>query len=76
MSARMITFAAIGTLLSVLLKLRLSMAAGGTTVSVPLPALLVAALVLASAAVAWMCMQALRGFRSSPYPRTVSNWSA
>jgi len=49
----------------------------GRPVSVPLLLLIAAAVMLALlAAVLWLLRSVLRdGFRSSPYPRPVSNWS-
>lgn len=56
----------------VLLKLHLTIAAGGLAVTVFLPAFIIGALVVAAAFLTWMCVRSLRGFRSSPYPRTVT----
>lgn len=49
----------------------------GRPVSVPLLLLVAAAVILTLAvAVLWLLRSVLRGgFRSSPYPRPVSNWS-
>ena len=65
-------YACLGVVLPVLLKLHLSVAAGSLTVSLFLPAFIIGGLVLAAAVLAWMCFRSLRGFRSSPYPRTVT----
>jgi len=43
---------------------------GGVTVSVFLPWVIVAALAVAAVALLWLCVRSLRGFKSSPYPRT------
>jgi lysylphosphatidylglycerol synthetase-like protein (DUF2156 family) len=64
--------AAIGTVLSVVLKAHLSVAAAGLVISVSLPWFILIALVLASAAVLWLIVRSARGFRSSPFPRAVS----
>jgi hypothetical protein len=62
----------LGIVLPVLLKLHLTIAAGGLAVTVFLPAFIVGALVVAAAFLTWMCVRSLRGFRSSPYLRTVT----
>ncbi|HTQ95000.1 MAG TPA: hypothetical protein VMK84_36450 [Streptosporangiaceae bacterium] len=38
----------------------------------PVAGLLLAAIVLAAAGLAWLCWRNLRGFRSTPYLRTVT----
>jgi hypothetical protein len=45
--------------------------AGGLTVSVFLPWVIVSALAASAAVLLWLCVRSLRGFRSSPYPRTI-----
>ena len=64
--------AAIATVFSVILKTHLTVTAAGLTVSISLPWLILAALVLAIAVLTWMIWRRTRGFRSSPYLRTVS----
>jgi hypothetical protein len=58
-------------ILPVLLRLHLTVTAAGTTVAVSLPVLI--PVTLASAAVILLAMswRSMRGFRSSPYMRTV-----
>ena len=64
---------ALFVVLPVLLKMHLHLTVGatGTTVSLSLPVLIVAAMVLAVAVLTWLIWRNLRGFRSSPHPRTV-----
>jgi hypothetical protein len=63
--------AAFAAVLSVVSKLHLGIRAGGLTV--PLPVLFAAAMVLAAAVLLPLAARSLGGFRSSPYPRTT--WS-
>jgi hypothetical protein len=62
--------AALITGLLYLLKAHLSITAGGVTVSLFLPWVIVAALAAFAVILLWLCVRSLRGFRSSPYPRT------
>jgi hypothetical protein len=62
--------AAVATVLSVIFKTHLSIAAAGLVVTVSVPWFLLLALAAASAVLAWMVFRRARGFRSSPYPRT------
>ena len=59
-------------IIPVLLHLHLSVAVAGTVVTVSVPWLLILALVAAVAVLAWLTVRQLRGFRSSPYPRTIA----
>lgn len=62
--------ALIAFVLTVTAHMRLSVRAAGIPLSVPVPALILAAEVLAVAGAIWLAVRALRRFRSSPYPRT------
>lgn len=64
--------AVFGAVLPVLLHLHLTVAAAGVAISVSLPWFIPAALAAAVVVLAWLCWRNLRGFRSSPYPRTVT----
>lgn len=66
---------AVIVVLPVLLRLHLSVTAAGTTVAVSLPWVIPVALAAAIVVLAVLIARHLRGFRSSPYLRTVS-WSA
>jgi len=70
MSARAVT--ALVTGLLYLLHAHLTVTAGGVTVSLFLPWVIVAALAVAAVVLLWLCVRSLRGFRSSPHPRTVT----
>lgn len=65
---------ALVVILPVLLKMHLHLTIGatGTTVSLSLPVLIIAAMILAAAVLMWLIWRNLRSFRSSPYPRTVT----
>ena len=58
-------------IIPVLIHLHLSVAVAGTVVTVSVPWVLIAALAAAATVLAWLIVRNLRGFRSSPYPRTV-----
>lgn len=45
-------------------------------VTIPLPELLLAVMTMACAAVAWLDVQLIRAFKSSPAPRPVGAWHA
>jgi hypothetical protein len=49
--------------------------AGAPLVAIPVPWLVLAAVVLLNAAVAWMALRAWGGFRSSPSPRCLAGAS-
>jgi hypothetical protein len=70
MSPRII--AAIAAVLSVVTRAHLTVNAAGLMISLSLPAVIVAALVTAIAVLALLIVRQLRGFRSSPYPRTIT----
>jgi hypothetical protein len=63
---------AVLAVIPVLLHLHLSVAVAGTVVTVSVPWLLILALIFAAVLLAWLTARNLRGFRSSPYPRTVT----
>jgi hypothetical protein len=67
--------AAIATVLSVIFKAHLTIAAVGLVVTVSLPWLFLVAAALVSAVLFWLAFRSARGFRSSPYPRPVARWS-
>lgn len=69
--------AIIGTVLAVLFHPHLIITSAGCAVSLSVPVLIAAVLVLAAVVLLWMLWRSLRGFRSTPYPRSrpVSNWS-
>ena len=67
--------AAIGTVLSVVLKTHLTIAAAGLVISVSLPLALLIAVFAASVIGLWFVFREVRGSRSSPYPRPVARWS-
>jgi hypothetical protein len=58
-------------ILPVLLRLHLRVTAAGTTVAVSLPVLIPVALASAAVILLAMSWRSMRGFRSSPYMRTV-----
>lgn len=62
--------------LPVLLRLHLRVTAAGTTLAVSLPWVIPVLLAAAIVVLAVLTWRHLRGFRSSPCLRTVSNWSA
>ena len=64
--------AALITGLLYMLHAHLTVTAAGVTVSVFLPWVIVAALAVAVVVLLWLCVRSLRGFRSSPHPRTVT----
>ena len=59
-------------ILPVLLHLRLSVTAAGTTVAVSLPWVIPVLLIAVLAVLLVLLARQLRGFRSSPYPRSVT----
>jgi len=61
--------AALATVLSVIFKAHLTIAAAGLVVTVSLPWFILTAVFLASAFVLWFVVREVRGFRSSPFPR-------
>ena len=61
--------AAIATVLSMVTKAHLTVTAIGLTVSLSIPWLLVAAMVVMAGVLALLIVRAARGFRSSPYLR-------
>jgi len=70
MSAR--ALAALITGLLYMVHAHLVITAGGVTVSVFLPWVVVTGLAVAAVVLLWLCVRSLRGFRSSPHPRTVT----
>jgi hypothetical protein len=68
MNARLAAIA----VLPVLLHLHLSVTAAGTTVAISLPWVIPAVLAAAAVVLAVLIWRARCGFRSSPYPRSVS----
>lgn len=64
--------AAIAAVLSVVTRAHLTVNAAGLTISLSLPVALVAALITAIAVLALLIFRQLRGFRSSPYMRSVA----
>jgi hypothetical protein len=67
---------AVIVVLPVLLRLHLRVTAAGTTVAVSLPWVIPVMLGAAIIALAVLTVRHLRGFRSSPYPRTVQGGGA
>jgi hypothetical protein len=63
---------AVLAVIPVLLHLHLSVAVAGTVVTVSVPWLLILALILVAVVLAWLTLRHVRGFRSSPFPRTVT----
>jgi hypothetical protein len=63
---------AVIVVLPVLLRLHLSVTAAGTTVALSLPWVVPAALATVLAVLLIVVTRRLRGFRSSPHPRTVA----
>jgi hypothetical protein len=63
---------AVIVVLPVLLRLHLSVTAAGTTVALSLPWVIPAALAVVLAVLLIVVARRLRGFRSSPFPRTVT----
>lgn len=66
---------AVLVIVPVLLHLHLRISAAGATVALSLPWVIPVVLSAAVVLLAWACWRNLHGFRSSPYPRPVSNWS-
>ena len=63
--------AAIVAFLAVILKAHLTIAAAGLVISVSLPLAFIVVTAATSAVLLWLVLRSARGFRSSPYPRTV-----
>jgi hypothetical protein len=64
--------AAIATVLSVILKIHLPIAAAGLVFSVSLPLAFLVTAAAVSAVLFWLVLRSAVGFRSSPYPRPVT----
>jgi hypothetical protein len=67
--------AILALVLTTLAPSRITVAVFGCAVSVPAGVLILAAELLAAAGTAWLAVRCLRGFRSSPYPRTAGRTS-
>jgi uncharacterized protein (DUF2062 family) len=72
MNRRARVYALIATVLAVIFKTHLTIAAAGLVISVSLPLAFIVVSAAATAVVLWLVLRSNRGFRSSPYPRPVS----
>jgi hypothetical protein len=72
MNRRARVYALIATVLAVIFKTHLTIAAAGLVISVSLPLAFIVVSAAATAVLFWLVLRSNRGFRSSPYPRPVS----